>query len=97
MDILHHAFGTAHLHLGKTLVVQDGGSVHAEFSDGTSANGDVLVGADGLHSQVRSTIHGNRPPRYAGCTAWRGVVSFPQARVEAPKRGDGETFSARFR
>ena len=95
MDILHHAFGTAQLHLGKTLVTfrDDGGSVHAEFSDGTSANGDVLVGADGLHSQVRSTIHGNRPPRYAGCTAWRGVVSFNQARVEATETwGRGNIF-----
>ena len=57
--------------------------VHAEFSDGTSARGDFLVGADGLHSHVRSAIHGDRPPRYAGCTAWRGVVTFTQARVEA--------------
>jgi 2-polyprenyl-6-methoxyphenol hydroxylase-like FAD-dependent oxidoreductase len=36
---------------------------------------DVVVGADGLHSRVRSAVFGDRyRPRYAGSTAWRGTV-----------------------
>jgi FAD-dependent urate hydroxylase len=41
--------------------------VQARFSDGTTANGDVLIGADGLHSEVRRRIDPAAPgPRYTG-------------------------------
>jgi 2-polyprenyl-6-methoxyphenol hydroxylase-like FAD-dependent oxidoreductase len=37
--------------------------------------GDVLVGADGLYSQVRAQLHpGEAPPRWGGVTMWRGVT-----------------------
>lgn len=35
---------------------------------------DAIVGADGLNSVVRAALHGDRPPRYAGETLWRGVA-----------------------
>jgi len=39
----------------------------ARFADGTSASGDVLIGADGIRSTVRSLIDPDAPgPRYAG-------------------------------
>jgi 2-polyprenyl-6-methoxyphenol hydroxylase-like FAD-dependent oxidoreductase len=37
---------------------------------------DALVGADGLWSTVRRTLHGDSTPRYAGYTAWRGVIAY---------------------
>ncbi|HEX5475834.1 MAG TPA: FAD-dependent monooxygenase [Vicinamibacterales bacterium] len=43
---------------------------------GRDCPGDVLVGADGLHSVVRAQLHGARPPVYAGYTAWRGVTDW---------------------
>jgi 2-polyprenyl-6-methoxyphenol hydroxylase-like FAD-dependent oxidoreductase len=53
---------------------QDAASVTAIFADGTEERGDLLVGADGLHSTVRTRLFGPEKPRYAGYTAWRAVV-----------------------
>ena len=54
---------------GKRLVAASstGGSVVAQFADGSTATADVLIGADGLHSQVRRLIDTQAPsPRYSG-------------------------------
>ncbi|MBA3302343.1 MAG: FAD-dependent monooxygenase [Actinomycetota bacterium] len=50
------------------------GRVSVGFQDGGEVAGDVLIGADGLRSVVRSALLGRRPPRYCGYTAWRGVA-----------------------
>lgn len=43
------------------------GRVRAEFADGTHADADLLVGADGIHSPTRSVIDPDAPaPRYTG-------------------------------
>ncbi len=49
-------------------------SVAAIFSDGSRAEGDLLVAADGLHSTARAQLLPDLTPRYAGYVAWRGVV-----------------------
>ena len=59
-----------------TSVLQDAAGVTLRLADGRSARGDVLIGADGLHSVVRANLFGQEPPRYAGYTSWRGVVPF---------------------
>ena len=66
----------SNLRLGRRCIRihQDATTVSAEFESGERAEGDFLVGADGLHSVVRAALHGAHPPRYAGCTAWRSVV-----------------------
>jgi FAD-dependent urate hydroxylase len=44
-----------------------GDGVTARFADGTQAGADILVGADGIHSTVRTLIDPAAPrPRYAG-------------------------------
>ncbi|WP_100524843.1 FAD-dependent oxidoreductase [Mycobacteroides abscessus] len=47
-----------------------GVSVH--FADGSSADGDVLIGADGVRSAVRAQLLGPQLPDYTGYIAWRG-------------------------
>ena len=47
------------------------------FADGTKVAGNLLVGADGLHSSVRARAFVGPAPRYAGYVAWRGVVDEP--------------------
>ena len=54
---------------GKRLVdvEQAGDGVRALFDDGSEATGDVLIGADGIHSAVRRHIDPNAPaPTYVG-------------------------------
>ncbi|GGM68429.1 FAD-dependent oxidoreductase [Longimycelium tulufanense] len=58
-----------HIEHGKRLVtceVTDRG-VRARFADGTHADGDLLIGADGIHSTVRGVLNPAAPrPRYTG-------------------------------
>lgn len=53
---------------------QKDGKVRIDFEDGTSATGDVLVGADGLHSKIREKAFGETPGRFTSALAWRGLV-----------------------
>ena len=53
---------------------QDADRVTITLADGTTATGDVLVGADGIHSTVRGQLFGPEQPRYTGNIAWRGLV-----------------------
>jgi 2-polyprenyl-6-methoxyphenol hydroxylase-like FAD-dependent oxidoreductase len=74
-------------------VQQDGDGVEAQFADGRRVRGDVLIGADGLYSVVRSALHGLEPPRYSGYTAWRAVVPFD---VSALPASESWGYGARF-
>jgi 2-polyprenyl-6-methoxyphenol hydroxylase-like FAD-dependent oxidoreductase len=52
------------------------GDLSVRSSDGVRARYDLLVGADGLHSNVRSRFFPDAPtPRYTGQGSWRAVVS----------------------
>jgi 2-polyprenyl-6-methoxyphenol hydroxylase-like FAD-dependent oxidoreductase len=73
--LLEHA-GPEHVQLGRAVTgFQDSGhGVTVTLSDGSTATGDVLVGADGLRSVVRHGLLGDEPLRYSGYTSWRGVA-----------------------
>ena len=55
-------------------VAQDANGVRALFAGGAVEEGELLIGADGLYSTVRSRVLGGAQPRYAGYVAWRGVI-----------------------
>lgn len=50
--------------------------IRIEFEDGSSAEGDLLIGADGLHSMVRDVI-GAQGPKPTGWCSWQGLVNLP--------------------
>ncbi len=57
-------------------VVNTPEGVRVDFEDGSSAAGDLLIGADGLHSVIR-TIVGGRPAKPTGWCSWQGLVTLP--------------------
>jgi salicylate hydroxylase len=64
------------IHLGRRAVglTQRGAEVLLRFEDGTTAAGDALIGADGVHSVIRRELFGGDNPRFLGMIAWRGVI-----------------------
>ena len=56
---------------------QQDGTVAVEFDDGSLARYDLVIGADGIHSQVRQLIFGDAGIRPVGQVAWRFVIRCP--------------------
>ena len=85
------AFGAEKVRLGATCVgfTQDSACVCARLEDGEEVCGDVLIGADGIHSVVRAQLFGVQKPRYAGYTCWRGVADIDGTGLETWAWGQG--------
>jgi 2-polyprenyl-6-methoxyphenol hydroxylase-like FAD-dependent oxidoreductase len=88
-SVIHRAvverLGADAIHTGCRLgaFTQDEGGVTAHFFDRsgahvTTARGDVLIGADGIHSKVRQTMYPlEGPPVWNGLMLWRGATDWP--------------------
>lgn len=63
-------------HLGKTVsgFEQDDKGVTLKLSDGTTATGDVLIGADGVKTAIRRQLWGDDEAVFKGLVAWRSVI-----------------------
>ena len=62
-------------HAGANCVAfEDHGRPVVILADGSRVQGDLLIGADGLHSTVRRHFAPDLAPLYAGYVAWRGLV-----------------------
>ena len=73
------------LHLAKrcTGIEQHENDVTVQFEDGSTAMGDILIGADGIRSVVRTALFGATDYRYSGQTCWRGIVNFRMPEASA--------------
>ncbi len=60
-------------HRANSFIETDKG-VTLNFDNGVKAEGDMLIGADGLKSVVRQQIGGDIPATYTGDGAWRLVI-----------------------
>jgi FAD-dependent urate hydroxylase len=76
--MLLDAVGPAHVKLGANCVgvEQNGSTATAIFADGQRAAGDLVVGADGTHSIIRSSVLGAKVERrYVGYVNFNGLVA----------------------
>ncbi|MFG1610333.1 FAD-dependent monooxygenase [Actinoplanes sp. NPDC049265] len=80
-DLLAETVGPDNIRLNSRITGYDetGDGVTARFGDGSTAEADVLIGADGAYSVVRSQlVPGSDAVEHAGHHAWRSVVTPPE-------------------
>jgi 5-methylphenazine-1-carboxylate 1-monooxygenase len=86
LESVRERLGAAAVQAGHRLIgfEQDAAGVHARFVDRygkavPSSRGDVLVGADGIHSTVRSLLFPDEgAPHWNGIMMWRGATEWPE-------------------
>lgn len=88
LGILATALPAGVLHLGERAESfdQDADGVTVRFASGRETRGDVVVGADGIHSTVRRILLGDEQPDFSRIVAWRALI--PRERltgVELPR------------
>jgi salicylate hydroxylase len=66
--------GAIHLGLRCVCCSDRGDGAVLELKDGRSVAGDVVVGADGVHSRLRTHLFDAAKPQFTGLMAWRGIV-----------------------
>ena len=76
LDLLAAALPAHVIHLDHRCVdlKQHSDRIEVNFHNGATADGDLAVGADGIHSTVRELILGAESPRFSGHVAYRGLV-----------------------
>jgi salicylate hydroxylase len=75
-QLLGDALGPEHLHLGCRVetLEERGHGVRVHCASGAAFDADLVVGADGVHSQVRRWITGGDEPLYSSTSGFRGLV-----------------------
>ncbi len=78
--ILAEELGHEHIITGHECVGVDTDSTphRVLFADGSTAEAEIVIGADGLHSAIRRTLLGPEEPQYAGYYCYRAIVNAPE-------------------
>ncbi|MXW21124.1 MAG: NAD(P)-binding protein [Gammaproteobacteria bacterium] len=78
--MLLDALDTDQVHTAKECagVTQDRNGVTLRFADGTEAEGEIAIGADGVRSVVRSSLFGSQTLRSARYYCYRGMAETPR-------------------
>ena len=72
-----------HLDSCFTNLEESADEITAIFANGETASGTVLIGSDGIRSNVRTTLWGEEEPKFTGYVAWRGLV--PLSNLDDPE------------
>lgn len=83
-QVLARAVGPEIIENSSTVVSfeDDGSKVTVELEDGKKMEGDLLVGADGIWSKVRSKLFGPCEATYSGYTCYTGIADFVPPDIE---------------
>jgi salicylate hydroxylase len=76
LDAIKAAVPPERVRLGArcTGAALDPGGARLRFADGSAAEADIVIGADGMHSVVRAAFTGPAPLRDSGMCAFRALV-----------------------
>ena len=76
LGVLAGALRSSDIRLGLRCVGVEtrGRGAAARFADGSEIEADIIVGADGIHSQVRESLFSADAPRFTGCVCFRGMA-----------------------
>ncbi|HEY9424384.1 MAG TPA: FAD-dependent monooxygenase, partial [Microterricola sp.] len=88
----------ANIHLGSTVVSfdQDADGVDVTSSGGRTDRYDILIGADGLHSGIRSMLGIDTRPQRTGMGIWRAFVPRPESVTHTDLYYGGPAFIAGY-
>lgn len=90
LDLVRHAAHDDYLlvHRARLIEVLEAGAREAGVTIRTGSRVELpgpeglVIGADGLHSRMRSELNGDAQPFFTGQVAWRALVSDPEAAPE---------------
>ena len=76
LDVLADALPSGAVTLGARCdsVRSEGATAVAHFVDGSEIEADIVIGADGIHSAVRTSLFGPDAPRFTGKICYRSVI-----------------------
>src|SRR5215470_5703980 len=77
--------GKLHLDCRGVGFEEEEGGMVLHLAGGKRHRGEVVVGADGVHSEIRRQIGGDRKPFFAGVAAWRGLVPMERLPSTMPR------------
>jgi salicylate hydroxylase len=76
VQMLADALPAGALHVGHRCVgfEQDASKAGVSFANGASAEADIVIAADGIHSELRRYVFASSEPVFSGSIAYRGLV-----------------------
>ena len=77
VEMLAAALPASIVHTGHrcTGFDQDDGKARVSFANGASVEADIVIAADGIHSELRPYVFASSRPVFSGSVAYRGLVS----------------------
>lgn len=76
LDALARTIDVSRLHLDHRCIglAEAADGITVEFANGNRHKADIVIGADGIHSQVRRYLYGDDHPTFTGQMVWRALL-----------------------